>query len=239
MEFTAQEMPCYFLSQAMFSNPSTLGNDCTQAHRQWLARRGIKVGKSCHWRKPIDVTCPNNVRFASALCLDPVQQCPNWAATSTLSQCSVIIDAFQNDPDPIFLPNTAAVPRTPDQSKTFKFFETSRLKTFPARQRDNWYIDNELQKIVSSNAGHLTMESRLDVRIKSQAGPWSVDILRDEWILHDLKTPSKQTKFGKLNWTSKLGLNYHNEGSYHIHEWLFCVIATKPLPRSKVSGLTF
>ena len=149
MDFTAQEMPCYFLSPAMFSNPSTLGNDwhtCTQAHRQWLARRGIKVGKSCHWRKPIDVTCPNNVCFATASCLDPVQQCPKCVATSTVSQCSVIIDAFQNDPDPMFLPNTAAVLRTPDQYKTFKFFETSRLKTFPARQRDNWYIANELQK---------------------------------------------------------------------------------------------
>ena len=77
------------------------------------------------------------MRFASALCLDPVQQCPKCAATSTVSQYGVINDAFQNDPDPIFLPNTAAVLRTPDQYKTFKLFETSRLKTFPARQRDN------------------------------------------------------------------------------------------------------
>ena len=44
-----------------------------------------------------------------------------------------------------------------------------------------------------------------------QASPWTEDILRGEWILSALKTPSKQTKFWKLNWTSKLGLNYRNE----------------------------
>ena len=87
----------------------------------------------------------------------------------------------------------------PDQYKTFKVFETSRLKTFPASKEIIDTLPMNYKKIVSNNAGHLTMESRLDVRIKSQAGPWSVDILRGEWILHDLKTPSKQTKFGKLN----------------------------------------
>ena len=55
------------------------------------------------------------------------------------------------------------------------------------------------------------------------SGTSTEDILCSEWILPALKTPSKPTKFRKLNWTSKLGLNYHNEAfsqAWWMSVWL-------------------